>query len=132
MKALLVGILLFTVQVVHAEFKENRDQLGKSTFTSIPLINVPISTAGSIVRSITFSGAAPSTVAIYNTQLFVSNVTTRTLIYWPGGQLQPITIDLDMVNSSGTMIYKVGEALTTVNWDWYTRPLYSNPLNFGN
>lgn len=121
----------FIVQSVHAEYVRNRDTVGKSSYTESQDLNVQLSSAPSFVRSITFSGMLPSTVTIYNAQLFASHVSTRAKVYFPGG-LQPITVNVDTVNSSGTVYTKAGGAFVSFNWDWIVMPSYANPLNFGN
>ena len=44
----------------------------------------------------------------------------------------PVTIPINIENSSGTMVLKTGTAYTNINWDWYTKPDYASPLNEGN
>lgn len=115
--------------IAHARFNELRDQVGKSSFTESVDTNVRISSASSFVRYISFSGVEPTTITIYNTQLFTVNTTTKTKVYWPGGLTNPITIQLGVMNSSGTMYNKQGLGQATFNWDWYALPVYKNPLN---
>ena len=132
-KFIALGIVLLAGQFCHAEFNLNRDTVGKSSFTeSTPNLNVSLSTAASFVRSITFSGVEPTTISIYNCQLFTASVSTRTKVYWPGISAAPVTVYVDVINSSGTMYTKQGGAQATFNWDWYTRPAYKSPLNENN
>lgn len=131
--------ILFVAQYAGADYLRTRDELGKSSFSAVSTVNVALSTSSSFVRSITFSGAAPSTVTIYNRQLWSLDVTTKCQVYWPGGQTEPTTVPVNVNNSSGTIIHKNGAALTYYLWDWYTRPVdpvngepIANPLNEDN
>jgi hypothetical protein len=132
-KLLALGIILLASNA-SADYLRTRDDLGKSSFSAVSTIHVALSTAPSILRSITFSGVDPATVTIYNAQLNgPGGISTRTVVAWPGGlNVPPSTVRVNVNNSSGTIIDKVGTALTQYDWDWYTRPVYSNPLNNGN
>ena len=133
MKKLLFLFLFFGwSQFADAAFNTQRDTVGKSSYTESSDINVKLSSAPSFVRSITFSGATPSTVTIYNAREFNPAVSTRTKVYWPGNQVVPVTVYVDVINSSGTMYHKIGAAHATFNWDWYAKPDYASPLNEGN
>jgi hypothetical protein len=126
MKKLLFALLLIPA-VCHADYKANRDFVGKSSASSVSTVNVAISTSPSFVKAITLSGVEPSTVVIYNTQLFSATASSRTY-YWPGGSVSPVTLELNMVNSSGTFIHKIGLGNVVYTWDWLVRP-FVNPLN---
>ena len=127
----IVSVGVFT-SIAHASFKEQRDTVGKSSYTESTDINVKLSSGPSFVRSIAFSGAAPTTITNYNCQEYSPTKSTRTKVYWPGGQITPMTVDVDVINSTGTMYHKIGTAHATFNWDWYTKPSYVSPLNEGN
>lgn len=128
-KLITLALLFWCVGISEASFKENRDTIGKSSYTAVEAFNARISSAPSFVRWITFSGVNPTTVSIYDTQIFTVNTTTKSKVYWPGGQIAPVTVDVDCRNSSGTMITKEGLGDANFNWDWEQKPNYSNALN---
>jgi len=128
MKKLLFALLLIPA-VCRADYKANRDFVGKSSASAVSTVNVALSTAPSFVKSITFSGVEPATVTIYNSQLFSATASSRTF-YWPGGpSATPVTLEVNIINSSGTFIHAVGLANRLYSWDWIVRPFYVNPLN---
>ena len=130
-KLLIAGILLIGSQLCHAEFNVQRDNdIGKSSVSAVSTINVAISTAGSILRSITLSGVAPTTITVINAQIFAVDASTKYQVYWPGGNTAlPVTVFPGVFNSSGTLIHKDGACIASYNWDWITKPTYVSPLN---
>lgn len=74
------------------------------------------------VRSVVFSGAAPSTITFYDANLFTNATTTRAKVYWPGNQVTPVTVDVSLYFSSAVMYSKQGTAPANINWDYFTPP----------
>lgn len=137
-KLFLAGILLLSVQGARADFSRTRDTVAKSSFTALSVQFLPISSASAFTRSITLSGTNVSTITLFDAQIFATQLTTRAVIYWPGGLLNPITLDVPVVFSSGILMLKNGACYTNLNWDWYTEPVNSdgtkiiNPTGTGN